>query len=266
MSVFTRKSIIKNMKIGYLITCEHASNKIPSKYKSVFAPHAKLLETHRGWDIGAYQCYQAIIKTIACQSQYAKWSRLLIELNRSLHHRSLFCEITKTLDIDARNQIIHDIYVPYREAIHQKIKQLLSKHDRIIHISVHSFTPKMNNEVRNAEVGLLYDPKRPYERDFCFRLKHHIKCENENLRVRMNYPYLGSSDGLTTALRKIYAEKSYIGLELELNQKLMLDKNKQHAFIQNIVHALQKTIHIVTADEFSSRRQASSNRSLHRSK
>lgn len=230
------------MKIGYLVTCEHASNKIPSKYKALFASSTKLLETHRGWDIGAYQCYQSIIKAIPCQYQYAKWSRLLIELNRSLHHRSLFCEVTKDLEIDARNQIIHGIYIPYREEVHQKIKKLLSKHDRIVHISVHSFTPKMNNEIRNAEVGLLYDPKRPYERDFCFALKHHIINENAALRVRMNYPYLGTSDGLTTALRKAYPAKSYVGFELELNQKLMLNKKTQQSFIQNIVHALQKTI------------------------
>ena len=35
----------------------------------------------------------------------------------------------------------------------------------------------------------------------------------------MNYPYLGKADGFTTSLRQEFQER-YIGIELELNQKL----------------------------------------------
>jgi hypothetical protein len=37
--------------------------------------------------------------------------------------------------------------------------------------------------------------------------------------VRRNYPYRGWSDGLTTALRRRFAERAYVGIELEVNQR-----------------------------------------------
>ena len=38
-------------------------------------------------------------------------------------------------------------------------------------------------------------------------------------RVRLNQPYCGASDGLTTALRRRFPPERYLGLELELNQR-----------------------------------------------
>ena len=40
-----------------------------------------------------------------------------------------------------------------------------------------------------------------------------------SLVVRRNYPYLGTADGLTTCLRKRFAPRAYLGIELEINQK-----------------------------------------------
>jgi hypothetical protein len=37
--------------------------------------------------------------------------------------------------------------------------------------------------------------------------------------VRLNYPYRGSSDGLTTHLRRLHRDSDYAGVELEVNQK-----------------------------------------------
>jgi hypothetical protein len=41
------------------------------------------------------------------------------------------------------------------------------------------------------------------------------------LRVRRNYPYLGTADGLVSFLRKEFSSELYIGIEIELNQKIM---------------------------------------------
>ena len=41
------------------------------------------------------------------------------------------------------------------------------------------------------------------------------------LRVRYNYPYRGDSDGLTTWLRKKHPAARYLGIEIEINQRLV---------------------------------------------
>ena len=39
--------------------------------------------------------------------------------------------------------------------------------------------------------------------------------------MRRNYPYRGSSDGLTTTLRGLFADPDYLGIEIEVNQALV---------------------------------------------
>ena len=36
-----------------VITCEHAGNMVPERYRPLFSGHEHLLPTHRGWDPGA---------------------------------------------------------------------------------------------------------------------------------------------------------------------------------------------------------------------
>ncbi len=39
--------------------------------------------------------------------------------------------------------------------------------------------------------------------------------------MRRNYPYLGTADGHTTQARRIFPANAYLGIELELNQRLL---------------------------------------------
>jgi len=89
----------------------------------------------------------------------------------------------------------------------------------IVHLSIHSFTEKLNNQHRLNDIGFLYDPKRPFEKAISSQLKQELCSINPELKVRMNYPYLGTSDGLTNSLRKLFPDKLYAGIEIEMNQK-----------------------------------------------
>jgi hypothetical protein len=59
-----------------------------------------------------------------------------------------------------------------------------------------------------------------------------------HLRVRRNRPYRGTSDGLTTHLRRRFAAKDYAGIELELNQAL-LGKKGEIALLRAVADALR---------------------------
>jgi predicted N-formylglutamate amidohydrolase len=91
----------------------------------------------------------------------------------------------------------------------------------VIHISSHSFTPVLNGAVRRADVGLLYHPGRRGEAALCARWKTALSLLDPALRVRRNYPYAGKADGLTSHLRKRFPPSAYVGIELEVNQRIV---------------------------------------------
>jgi len=97
----------------------------------------------------------------------------------------------------------------------------VSRGRRVIHISSHSFTPEFNGRVRNADVGLLYDPRRRREAALCTRWQAVLAAIAPELRVRRNYPYAGKGDGLASYLRRRFPRGAYIGIELEINQRIV---------------------------------------------
>jgi predicted N-formylglutamate amidohydrolase len=88
--------------------------------------------------------------------------------------------------------------------------------------------------IRNADIGLLYDPKSKFEKDFCRQWCKEILRYDRSLTVRFNYPYLGIADGFTSYLRAKLGKTDYCGVELEINQKL-LTNSKEIKIISEIL-------------------------------
>ena len=151
----------------------------------------------------------------------AKTSRLLIDCNRSLSHPTCFSEVSEKLAEKDKKHIINNYYTPYREKVEQLIRDQIKAHGAVIHLSIHSFTPVFDGIERNADIGLLYDPRRPGEKEFSTWWKQALKTQAPKLQVRMNYPYQGTSDGFTTALREQFSTEQYSGIEVETNQRLL---------------------------------------------
>ncbi len=204
-----------------ILSCEHGGNIIPTEYKYLFKDKKHILKGHRGWDAGALILANSLKESLSIPLVSSDISRLLIDLNRSLHHRGLFSVYSNMLDQETKKQIIESIYQPYRG----KVKSLINKKETI-HLSIHSFTPVLDELTRIADIGLLYDPARKKEKQFCQRLKNQIKQYIPKAKIRSNYPYKGKADGFTTYLRKQYSEKSYCGIEIEINQKHFIEKTR----------------------------------------
>ena len=213
-----------------ILTCEHASNKLPTAFKK--AVPAEVLKTHRAYDIGAVQVFRKLVKfakpEFFCEGNF---SRLFVDLNRTITNKSAFSNYYEALE--ARDKAAAEIakaqatayWNEYRAAIEKFVDSALKPKTRaaksepeIVHLGIHSFTPELNGKVRNADIGILYDPSRPQERAYANVIKAEIKRLYPAMKVRFNYPYKGSSDGLTTTLRKKFGPR-YAGLEIEINQK-----------------------------------------------
>ncbi len=204
-----------------LITCEHAVNHIPPAYHNLFAQHHNLLTSHRGVDAGALAIAQILAQSWNVQLIAATTSRLLIDCNRSLTHPTCFSEITKPLAASIKQDIITQYYLPYREIVEQWIQTEVNHQHHVIHLSIHSFTPELHGIRREVDLGLLYDPQRPSEKILAQQWKIRLKKQAPELRIRLNSPYRGASDGFTTALRKKFSPEAYLGMELESNQALL---------------------------------------------
>jgi predicted N-formylglutamate amidohydrolase len=202
-----------------VITCEHGGNRIPRPYASLFRDAGPALASHRGYDLGSLDLAKRLSKRLKAPLFASTVSRLLVELNRSMHHRSLFSEFTAGLDRRTKQQLLDLYYVPHRQAVEDWIRSAIRDGQRVIHLSIHTFTPVLNGVERMADIGLLYDPCRRLEHRFCLAWQKSLRQRRSDLRVRRNYPYLGKSDGFTTYLRTRFPDERYAGIELEVSQR-----------------------------------------------
>ncbi|GHA31922.1 hypothetical protein GCM10007103_11960 [Salinimicrobium marinum] len=223
-----------------ILTCEHAGNKIPVEFRNLFPEGREVLESHRGFDPGAFDLFTHL-KELSDFSHFQSTGRLLVEVNRSLHHPNLFSEFSKTLSLESKNQILDQYYFPYRNEVENTIKDVLEKGVKVFHFSIHSFTPELNGVMRNADIGLLYDPARQEEKKISAALKEQLLKSNLKLKVKYNYPYLGKADGFTTWLRKQFPI-DYVGIELEVNQKLVSGNKMEVAVKYSIFDALKSVL------------------------
>lgn len=208
----------------FLITCEHAGNKIPESYNYLFKGKEEVLKSHRGWDPGASQlaCHLGSIMEVPVFMHPT--SRLLVEVNRSLTNPQLFSEFTSTLDPDIKKFLLDKYYHPYRKTVYEWVKKTVEDHKEVVHISMHTFTPVWQGKKRKTDIGILFDEKRRLESKVALTLKNQLHQLAPLLQVDCNEPYKGTDDGLTTALRKKFGAKAYSGIEIEVNQKFFFNK------------------------------------------
>ena len=205
------------MNVQWVLSCEHGGNEIPSEWATHFSEASELLQTHRCWDPGALQLFEEL-KPLADFAYSSTTSRLLIELNRSLHHPKLFSGITRALSKQQKQEIIEAYYLPYRTTVEKAITEYLAEGACVYHLGIHSFTPVLDGELRKADIGLLYDPGNKMEKECCSQWKALLQQALPGMVVRYNYPYKGTADGFTTYLRRQHTDH-YAGIEFELNQK-----------------------------------------------
>lgn len=221
-----------------ILSCEHASAAIPDDYQYLFEAHQDLLQTHEAYDIGAAEIITGLLTYLDVPYSIGEYSRLLIDLNRTLTHPHCFSRITKSLPASNREMIKNQYYLPYLQSLQGLIDSSLQTKTSVLHIAIHSFTPVLNQEKRQADIGLLYDPSRQAEKIFAESFKQALR--NSPYRVRKNYPYRGTANGLPTYFRKHYSAKDYLGMELEINQKLLTCVELKQVF-KVILNAIKTT-------------------------
>jgi len=230
-----------------LVTCEHARNRIPAAWRPLFAGSEAVLSTHRAYDPGALALARALAGTFGAGLLSASVSRLLVDSNRSETNPRVFSAFTRKLDQGARERLLARYYRPHLKEVTDTVAAAVSRGLVLVHIGVHTFTPELRGRVRGADVGLLYDPAREPEKALCRLWQRELRQREPDLRVRRNYPYLGRTDGLPALLRKQFPAPAYLGIELEVNQRLFA-ATKAAALVKNIAPSLYAALLIFCRD------------------
>lgn len=225
-----------------LVTCEHASNRLPAG----FDLSAELLDLHIAWDPGALPVARYMANRFGAELWQGEYSRLVVDLNRTVGNRVLMRQVSdghaipfnRGLSPSDRDVRIDRYYRPYRDGVIESADALIAAHGRCVHICVHTFTPALAGNERPNDIGLLHDPQWGLERAVCAELRGHLDRATDYL-TWFNRPYSGTADGILPAMRRRYEPEQFVGIELEINQKHAGDPEQLHEISKAIADGLE---------------------------
>ena len=156
-----------------VVTCEHGGNRIPRRMPVSFAGGSASCATHRGYDPGA------LVMARELAAALARAARGLDGEPPADRPQSVALE-SATSWSDATRALPPAERAAHRSASLRAVPaarratswpRRCAAGRRVIHLSSHSFTPVLDGDVRNADVGLLYDPARAPEAALAARWK-----------------------------------------------------------------------------------------------
>jgi predicted N-formylglutamate amidohydrolase len=229
--------------IAAVVTCEHASNRVPAALAPTLRIPAARLRSHRGFDAGAAAVARTLAGAVGAPLVLGRVSRLVVDLNRSPGNRKLWSDASRRLSAEQRDEVLRRHHRPHWEAVRKAVERERAAGRRVLHVGVHSFTPVLGKQVRTMDVALLYDPARALEVAVVDAWRATLRRIAPELVVRRNAPYRGVDDGLTRALRGVYPHRDYAGIELELNQRALREGRFPPALVRAIVGSLREVLH-----------------------
>ncbi len=209
----------------YLISCETGGRRVPAHWSSLRAQadrrddtDPRVLPRTVASDASGRYAARRLAENLRAPLIENEYSLDCVDVTRSVHHRQLFSDTARKLDSLQRAKLLDQIYHPYRERVRSAIKIGLRQSPILIHLSVRTFAASSKGHMRRTDVGLLYDPSREDEVDFCLDWIDDLYEIAPMLRVRRNYPRRGTQDSITRAMRTEFSNQPYIGIELALNR------------------------------------------------
>ena len=177
-----------------LLVGDHVSNTLPQSLGNLGLDEASI-QQHIAYDIGTRKLVNHLSQHLDAPAVLAGYSRLVVDLNRSLSDDSLMPEISdgtpvpgnQDMSAEHRNQRIHCFYTPYRRAIDSMLHRFRERDIVPAFISIHSFTPEMAGFARPWHVGILWDkdPRIPVP------LMQNLRAHPAGYNIGDNEPYSG---------------------------------------------------------------------------
>lgn len=202
-----------------VLSCEHASSRLPEPF-SWHADDAWLCGTHWAYDLGARALTLELSEALSASAVLSRFTRLLVDPNRDLSHADLFRRVAEGNTVHLNRHIedadrlrrVHHYYEPF----HAALDQALARSRAPLLLSIHSFTPNYEGEVRKVELGVLFNHEEAHARALCRTLAEKFP------GVAENEPWSGKQGLIFSA--ESHAERfGRVALELEVRQDRLED-------------------------------------------
>ncbi|MBW2999708.1 N-formylglutamate amidohydrolase [Candidatus Woesearchaeota archaeon] len=213
-----------NSKQPFFISCEHAGKKIPKKYGFLGVKKEVIVKNPDYYDVGAEDIARIIAKKFNAKCVLSNYSRLLINLNRSLNNPDLIPSAPYGMDIPLNKKNKKQrlkYYYPYHKRVKKEIEELKKIHKRIYYFCIHTFCGTVKDRRnRKVQIGLLYRYKK--DLDFCRKVKKLLE-KKTNFIVKINEPY--SAFETAGLVMNSYGKSEKVRcIEFEVNDKLLQNK------------------------------------------
>jgi len=231
-----------------LFVCDHASNALPQGYGDLGLA-AGALQTHIAYDIGAAEVTRGLAGAYQAPAILARWSRLLIDLNRGPDDPTLVMKLSDGKIIPGnRNADAAEVasrlarfHAPYHAAIADEIAHARAASRVPILVSMHSFTPAWKDVRRPWDVGVLWD------RDGRLAKPLMAALARAGFHVGDNEPYSGALENDC-----MYVHGTMNGLPhvlIEIRQDLIATRAQSEAFAVRLKPVLDEAIAAMGAPE-----------------
>ena len=148
-----------------VLVCDHAANRIPQRLGSLGLTVAQLAE-HISWDPGAAEVARLLSEQLDAPLVLSGYSRLVIDCNRPLGSAESIAEQSAGVLVPSncglspqeRESRIDALFRPYHDAIDRLLDGRSQRPSLLL--SIHSFTPVLNEQPRPWHIGVCYGHDR----------------------------------------------------------------------------------------------------------
>ena len=225
----------------FLITCDHASNRLPRALAGLGVPESELLR-HIAWDLGAADVAQLLARELGAFAILQSYSRLVIDCNRPLGVQSSIPVISENTPIPGnvalspafRRERARAIFEPYHARIVSEFERRERARQESVLIALHSFTPNYDGVARPWHAGMLYNRDARLGRSLIELLSR-----DPALVVGDNQPY--SVSDLSDYGVVVYGERrGILHVEIEIRQDLLSDEAGRIGWARHLSELLPK--------------------------
>lgn len=226
--------ILGGPRAELLLTCEHASNRLPERWRWP-REDERLVDDHWAFDLGAADLTRELAAAARADAVLSRFTRLLADPNRPESSDTLFrttaddapVVLNQGVDAEDRHHRLSSFYRPY----HSAVDSLVASSTASILFSVHTFTPVYEGERRELEVGVLFDDEESLAGQLIDGLR------GAGLSVAGNEPYSGR-EGLIYAVDMHAKAHGRRALEIEVRQDLATSPSFRAKLVALLVDGL----------------------------
>jgi len=224
-----------------LLTCDHASHRIPERLGDlgIEPPH---LQEHIAWDIGAEAMTRWLARRLDAPAIVGGFSRLVVDLNRYLHDPGAFVEVSDRISIpgnlnltdERKTERIEALYQPYHAAIRDMLDRAMAAGRVPKLISVHTMTDRMRDgHHRPQEITVCWARDGRLALPFMTALR-----ARGDIHVGDNVPY-GLDLGEDYSVPEHAMKRGLPHLQIEVRQDLVADEAGAHRWAEVLLAAME---------------------------